>query len=203
MSTVASLANCIVTVWRRTAFLLDPIAVAASHALTRQPVGPGPLQVEVTGSPSGTVTVSGTVGGVADTEVLPFSGVAGVRVTVKSFSAYSGITTSLTGATLISAQSVGAGGAPQNVLYAVVTGLPAERRHRGEQSWPGMLPGNERKEGATFRIQYEETWAPRPGDLVKLDGSSEAYEVKAAPVADGNFGPDHWRLSTDLRQGTV
>lgn len=201
MSTVASLANCIVTVKRLTPYLLDAIAVAASLAVNRQPVTPGPVQVEVTGTPTGTVTVTGTVEGVANTEVLTWSGASGIRVTAKRFSAVTTLTTSLTGGTLISAQSVSPGGAPQNSVITVVSGRPAERRQRGEQSWPGMMPGQQRKEGATFRIQFEDVWSPRPGDMIVVDGSSEVYEIVGAPRADGMFTPDHWRFSTDLQMG--
>lgn len=201
MSTVASISNCTVTIKRLTAMLLEAIAVAASHTMTRQPLHAGPVQVEVTGTPTGTVTVAGTVNGLADTEVLTWAGTAGVREVVKPFSAISGLTTSLTGGTLISVKSVGPGGAPQNVLRTVVSGMPANRQIRGSQGYTMLIPGMERKEGAKFLIQYEETWRPRAGDLVIVDGLGDEYEAVGAPRAVGDFTPDHWVVQADLHMG--
>lgn len=198
MSTVATLANCIVTVKRPTAYLLDAVAVAASHTIDRQPPAAGLVQVEVTGSPTGTVTVAGTVDGLSDTEVLTYSGASSVRTTTKRFTAVSGITTSLSGGTLINAKSVSPGGAPQSVYKTVVSDRPAERRVRGAQSFPMLVLGQERKEGAMFRLQYEDTWRPLQGDVLVVASDSLEYEVQGKPRAFGDFAPDHWQIQSDL-----
>lgn len=198
---LAALANCLVTVKRSTAYVLDSVAPAASHSPNRQPVRASPMQVTLAGStPAGTVTISGTVNGAADTETLTFTG-AGTKVTVKSFTAITTITTSLTGTTSIAVQAVGPGGSPQVTTYTLKSGLPVNRRVWDSQSWPVTVPGTVQKEGATFRVQYEDVWEPRQGDIFEVEGTGEDYEVVGRPRSHGNFAPDHWIVRAELRQG--
>jgi len=196
---LAALCNCTVTVTRSTAYVVDSRATAASITPDRQPTRKACMQVALAGSVSGTVTISGTVEGVSDTETLTFSA-AGTKVTVKQFSAVSGVTASLTGSGTISVMAVGPGGQPQAGGYTIRAGLPASRNLRGFPRWPTPIPGSKRKEEATIRLQYEDTWEPRQGDLVVVDGTTEVYEVQGRPRSAGNFIPDHWVLNCEMRQ---
>lgn len=200
MSSIFGMATNTCTWKRATAYVLDAVAVAASHSPTRQPVRASCVQVRLQGSaPAGTVTVAGTVAGVADTEVLTWTGTAGYRATVKQFTALTPFTPSLTGATTIDAQAVGLDGQPQAATYAIATGLPVHVRHDSGR-WPLEPPGGERKARATARVQYEDTWAPRQGDIVDLD-TGETWEVIAAPRKGGGLRPDHWVVTLEQREG--
>jgi hypothetical protein len=71
----------------------------------------------------------------------------------------------------------------------------------GTSGWKPTAPGVQRVEGATFLVQYEDTWAPRQGDLIVVDGTSETYEVVGVQPVGGTMIPDHWKVTAELRQG--
>lgn len=197
---LGAIVNCTVTVKRSTAQVLDTVAPAASHTPDRQPVRASQIQVTLTGSaPAGTVTVSGTVNGVADTEVLSFAAV-GSKGTTKPFSPVTTIATSLTGTSTITATAIGPGGSPQVGEYSLKTGVPMAKTDKGAQRWPVLMPGTMQEEEATFRVQYEDVWSPRQGDLFIVEGSGEVYLVHGKPKSFGNFAPDHWVVPAKLRQ---
>ncbi len=200
MSSILGMANALATWKRSTSSVLDSTTAAASHAPDRQPVRASCAQVQLGGSPSGTVTVAGTVQGAADTEVLAWTGTAGTRCTVKQFTAISGITTSLSGATTIAVEAVGPGGQPQATTYTLKSGHPVMITEDRAPSWLGQPPGHERKRGATCRVQYEETWAPRQGDVVVL-GTGETWEVVGTPRPGGDLYPEFWLVKLEQREG--
>ena len=195
-------ANCTVTVKRITAFLLDLVAVASSHTVNRQPIRQSCAQVRLTGTPSGTVTITGTVNGLSDTEVLSWAGSAGARSTMKQFTAISGITTSLSGATTISVEAVEPGGSPQVASYILKSGHPAPLRQKGGQSQTQPRPGEVTIDGAEVRFDYEDVWAPRVGDLVINEQTADTYEIKGvARQPMGSFAPSFWRCALELKPG--
>src|SRR3990167_1555368 len=116
---LTTIADRAVTIRRSTAYVLDAIAAAASLTLSRQPVRAAVLRVEVAGGTtgSGTVTITGTVEGVAGTaEILTFTA-NGVKSTVKRFTAISAIATSgladEAAVPTVSIMAVGPDGSPQ------------------------------------------------------------------------------------------
>lgn len=197
---VFSMATTVVTWKRSTAYVLDSVAVAASHTPDRQPTRASCVQVKLTGSPTGTVTITGTVEGVSDSEALTWTGSAGARVTMKQFTAITTITTSLSGGTLIDAQAVGTSGQPQASTYTLKAGHPVQLSEDHSPRWPGAMPGHERTNTSTCRVQYEETWAPRQGDVV-VAGTGETWHVVGNPRVGGELGPDHWRVRLEQREG--
>lgn len=196
---IMALANTTVTWKRSTALLLDSVAVASSHTPSRQPVRATCIQVKLTGTPTGTVTITGTVDGVADSEVLTWTGTAGARATVKQFTAHTSYATSLTGAVLIEATAVGPSGQPQASTYDLKVGHPVELVE-DSGAWPGTIPGHERTNHATLRVQYEETWAPRQGDIL-TSATGETWQVESIPRVGGALSPDHWKCRIMQREG--
>lgn len=199
---IIAIANTIVDWHRATAYMLDSVAPAASHVPNRQPVRASCVQVRVTGTaPTGTVTVAGTAGGVAETEVLTWTGLSGVIATVKQFTAVSALTPALSGASLIDALAVGASGQPQVATYVLKAGHPV---HIGPSrpKWDGSPPGHERSTQVECRVQYEETWAPRQGDVLTSTGG-ETWQVAGTPKSGGGMFPDHWVCRLDQREGAA
>jgi hypothetical protein len=176
-------ADRFVTLRRNTAYVLDAITAAASLALTRQPVREGLLRVTVAGGTtgSGTVTVTGTVAGVAGTsEVVTFTA-NGTKETVKRFTAISAIATSgladeATKAT-VSIQNVGPDGTPQAQAYDVATGIPV-RPQKGSGKWGAGAPGTERDQGARWRLDDWEVWTPRVGDHLYDEDLGQTWLVQ-------------------------
>jgi len=199
---ILALANALVNWQRSTAVLLELRSYAASMTATRQPVRATCVQVQVNGSPSGTLTVTGTVGGAAATEALVWTGIAGARATLKQFTAVTSISGTLTGATTVEASAVGMDGAPQAGTYTLHTGLPVQMGEPGEPSWPGQIPGHERTQRRTCRVQYDETWTPREGDVVQVPATGETWQVSGRPQVQGaGMAPDHWKVKLEQQQG--
>lgn len=197
-----ALANALATLYRPTASVLDSRAPAGSMTPDRQPAQAGPVLVTLTGTPTGTVTIAGTVSGVADTEALSWAGAAGGRTTVKSFSAISGITSSLSGATAIQANATGRGGAPlAATLRTLATGIPVGIKRKNQSSWSGAPAGHEKRSDAACVWPYEEGYTIQPGDLVEADGAT--YEVTRAEKRGGGLKPTTWALELQERAGRV
>lgn len=202
MSTIFSMATNLSTWYRVTALILDSATPAGSHTASRQPIRASCMQVQLSGSPTGTVTISGTVDGVADTEVLTWTGTAANRATWKAFTAVSGISTSLSGATAIEITAVGSDGSPQVDTVALKEGWPISYRDYGIQSYRQESPGNEKKASGVMLVAYDETWKPREGDVVTLD-TGETYDVAGVPTTGGGLQPDHWKVRVNRREGAV
>lgn len=195
-------ALALATLYRPTASVLDSRVPAASMSADRQPAQAAPVLVALTGTPTGTVTVAGTVSGAADTETLTWTGTAGARTTVKSFSAISGFTSSLSGATAIQANATGKGGAPlAATLRTLTTGIPVGIRRKNQSGWSGTPAGHEKRTDAACVWPYEETYTIQPGDLVEADGVT--YEVTRAERRGGGLKPMTWALELQERAGRV
>lgn len=202
MSTVFSMATHLSTWYRVTALILDAAVPAGTHTASRQPVRASCMQVKLSGSPVGTVTISGTVDGVADTEVLTWTGTAAHRVTWKAFTAVSGITTSLSGAGSIEITAVGADGSPQVDTVTLKEMWPVVYRDYGINSYRQESPGNEKKVSGVVLVAYDESWKPREGDVVTLD-TGETYDIAGVPTTGGGLQPDHWKVRVNRREGAV
>ena len=191
--------------WRRsTALVLNSRTPAGTMAASRAPVRSSCIQVQLTGTPTGTVTVAGLVGGVADSEVLTWAGVAGARVTVKEFTTVA-FTSSLTGAVKVEASAVGMDGTPQAGTYAIKSSWPVQLGAAGSgQRWPGQVPGHEPTSDRVCRVPYEETWAPREGDVVDVvqPATGEVFQVFGRPTVQVvGMAQDHWQVKLTQQQG--
>lgn len=203
MSTVMSLANVLVNWKRSTALVLDSRAPAGTMAASRNPVRASCVQVAITGTPVGTVTVAGLVAGVADTEVLTWTGTPGAKATVKQFTT-AAFTSSLTGAVKIEATAVGMDGTSQAGTYTLKAGHPVQLSAPASNKWPGMVPGHERTSERVIRVAYEETWTPREGDIVDVvtPATGETWQVVGVPTVQGaGMALDHWQCKVVQQQG--
>jgi hypothetical protein len=200
------LMNTTVTVYRRTALVLDATEAAASLTVSRQPSRAALLDVSVSGGTSntGTVTVTGTVEGVAGvSEVLTFDGVGTSRRGAKLFSAISAISTSgladETTKPTVSISAIGRDGTKIHASYALATGVPAILDHETRR-WP-TAPMTEQAGSGTLLLDWSEVWSPREGDLV-VDGMGCDWIVLGRPRERGNLRPSHWELDLQVWEGT-
>lgn len=194
-------ANTLITLKRATSYILEATTPAASMSPTRQPANASRVLLHASGSPSGSVTISGTVSGSADTEVLSWTGTAGARVSVKTFSAVSGLTSTLSGGTSIYGQAVGAGGQPDaNKLSDIVVGYPVVLYQKNQPGWRGAAAGHEVEADAVVKFPYAEAFTPRVGDLLTTD-TSETYEVISVHARSGGLRPSGWSLAVKRREG--
>lgn len=191
------------TTWRRpTSYVLDERAVSGSMSVDRQPGRASCFLVRITGSPSGSLVIAGTVDGVADTETLAWAGSAGARLTAKQFTASSSLTSTVSGGTLISIEAVGPGGEPQaGVNTTIKSGLPVSVQRVGERRWPVTAPGPVTDELRDLLVPYEEIWTPAEGDLIDLETTGQTYEAQGVELVGGNLRPQHWKVRAMRREG--
>lgn len=185
------MANKVVTVRRRTAFVLDRRDVADRFSVTRQIVRPSLIRVELYVDPSttgdGTVTVVGDVNGSPTTEVLSFNG-SGVRATEKRFepNLRDFVTSGLANESplpQLDAKALGTDGSPQRLLYTVIENWPMHL-DQDRQSWPASMPGSVEKGLGVFSFDYTDQWRPREGDYF-IDGLGDVWEVEGTPALLG------------------
>jgi hypothetical protein len=205
---ITSMSGRSVTVYRRTAFVIDAQALAAAAASItpdRQPAAAGLVELEVTGTgPFGTLDVVGLVGGVPDNELLTFTG-AGTQVTTKRFDA-SGLTSidraGWSAAASFSARSVGGDGSRLHIAYSVVSAWPMHL-NRGAARWPNTTAGVAEVERTWFGVDYTTVWAPRDGDVFVDDDSGEQWKVVGTPDWLGGRRPHHWEVRVERQRGAL
>lgn len=205
---ITNLADRRMTVRRKTSILLGPVAVLASHAPTRQPATAAAVRVRLAGgtTSTGTVTVSGTVAGLPDSETLTFTR-NDVLETVKLFTALSTITTSgladeVTPPT-ITVDAVGRDGTAIHTSYVVVSGWPI-RKDAGPPSWPAPVPGSSQTEDAWMYIDWTSMWEPRDGDVFIDERTAEEWQAVGHPSQHGGglVQPHHWEVRVRRREGS-
>lgn len=192
-------ATSLVTWKRSTAFVLDSTALAGSHAVDRQPAQECVVVVRVTGSPTGTVTVAGTVGGSPDTEVLTWTGSAGYRQTKKRFTALTTLTPSIAGGTNIEAKAAGADGNPVLALYNIKTGFPVTIMDIREGRAENRREGDGEEGDRRILVQYEDVWRPRRNDRVIDDRTGEVYVIGKVSPRAGTLYQSEWACTAVIQ----
>lgn len=206
---INAMAGRLITVHRRTAFILDSVATTATPGVLgpdRQPVVAGIIAVAVAGTPSSfsTITISGDVDGSPDTEVLTFTAV-GEKRTIKEFDEATLVITMDagwgTGGTVTS-RSIAVDGAPNHVTTTIVAGW---RMHlnRGAASWRNTAAGVAQIERTIFAWDYTTQWTPREGDVFVDDGSTEQWKVVGTPDWLGGIRPHHWEARVERDEGAL
>jgi hypothetical protein len=200
---IASLADRTITISKRTAYLLDAVAAAASLTVDRQPPRASAMRVTVAAGTtgSGTVTITGTVEGVAGTsEVLTFTA-NGVKVGSKLFTAISAVATSglanEAAVPTVAIEAVDRQGAPQAQDVTRAASVPAQLR-RTAGRWPVPAPGSEASQSIVYVVDRSDVWTPRKGDRITDDFTAEVSIVEEAREAGGNWYGSHWELRAAL-----
>lgn len=198
------------TVKRPTAFVLAARVAAASMDPDAQPGLSSVIQVAVQGGTdnTGTVTVTGTVDGAPDSEVLTIAG-ALTYLTTKRFSTIdtpggftsTGLTDEATVPT-ISAKAVGASGDPHNTFTDLITGFEVAL-DRNVQTWPGRVPGTSQEEQTWIYFDATDLYSPKSGDVFVDESTLEEWEVYGPTDYLGSNRATHHELRVRLRDGSV
>jgi hypothetical protein len=207
---ITSLADRLVTVYRRTSLVLDAATAAASHSASRQPSSASKIEVLLAGgaAATGTVTVLGTVNGSPDSEVLTFTGPTR-KSTIKRFTALATPAFTTTGladespAPTISASAIGGDGSAIEQPVLVVSAWPM-RKDAGTASWPTRQFGSAEIEETRFYFDYTTVWTPRDGDVFVDDRTSEEWQVIGHPTQHGGGStvPHHYEIRVKRREGS-
>ncbi len=197
---IAALADRTITISKRTAYLLDAVAAAASLTVDRQPPRASAMRVTVAAGTtgSGTVTITGTVEGVpGTTEMLTFSA-NGVKVGSKLFTAISAVTTSglanEAAVPTVAIEAIDRQGAPQAQDVVRASGVPAGVK-KSSGRWGVPIPGSEVSQSITYLVDWSDLWTARRGDRVVEDQNmNEESIVEEARMAGGPFYGSHVEL---------
>jgi len=186
-----------ITASRRSNVLLAATTVTAAPAITSQPGIKSIIQVVISGGTdgSGTVTITGTVGGVAGTsEVLTFTA-NGVQSTTSYFTAISAVaTTDFTGEAsvpTIKIQSVGSDGSPVFFDTEIITGFPCFIEMAGllvgagAGAWATLRSGSHEMGTSTLYIDYQEDYVPIVGDKITDELTSDVWLIQDSSVKMG------------------
>jgi len=202
-----------ITVYRQTAYAVQPAAVGVTLSLYAQPRIPARVQIELSDATSdGVVRVTGATAGLTGVvEDLTFES-GGARTTVRSWDSITSITTAgLTSEAVpptVTGTYVGGDGSPIPRFVALVADRVAAIWESGNRAWSGngtaAVSPSAALGGYTVRgwIPYESSWAPRAGDLI-VESNGTQWLVQGAPVAPGTIAPDGWRLTLTQRQGSI
>lgn len=193
---IYSMADRRLSIYRKTAYVLDPVAASASFPLDRQPSVETYLQVKVSGGTdnTGTVTISGNVDGSPDSEALVFSA-SGIKETEKRFESVSGVVTSGLDdeATIptIEIKSIGADGSPQNGLALLKSGVPGVVHYSGteDHAWRATVGGSGQFGDGSLLLPYLSDVDLRDGDLVEDESTGEQWLITGKPVLGGGLRP--------------
>lgn len=206
---ITAMADRRVTVYRVSPYVLDPVAIAASFAPSRQASKTACIEVRVTNTAvPGTVTVHGIVNGVGDSETLDFPNGADVRATTKRFqnlnSSAAFTTTGLTTGTIV-AEAVGRDGSRiETITGAMATQWPM-RMDRGLAKWPGKQEYGVNQSEETRFYMDSTFWSPREGDIF-VDGlTNEEFFVIGVPTFHGGgmYLPHHIEVRVMRREGSA
>ena len=200
---ITAMAGRIISVYRRTALVLDETVAIASMTLDRQPPTASCIEVTVS-SGAGTVQVDGTVAGAPASEILSFSGGSPETTsTVAAFSAVSSLTISagIVGSQ-VSAKSIGQDGSRNYSSYLVISGVRAHLNH-GVAYWRSEIAGTAELQDVWFGIDYTSAWTPREGDVFKDENELTEWLVTGTPEYLGYSRRHHWEIRAKRRKGTL
>jgi hypothetical protein len=201
---ITTMGGRLISVYRRTAFIIEETSIVAVVAITRAPpAGVGGVVVSITISGgTGNIVVSGNVNGVPASETLSYAG-AGTKRTIKLFETvdFLACDAGLFGNTL-SALSLGVDGSRQNCKYLVVSDVQCHL-NRGGASWRNTDAGTAETERTWFGIDYTNAWQPREGDVFLDQWSNEQWFVVGTPNWLGGLRPHHWEVRVKRREGSL
>lgn len=186
--------NALVT-WKRVSpVLLNAVAVAATHTINATPVAAAQVEITLAGTPTGTVVVSGTLAGSPVSETLTWTGTNLVRVTYKTMDVVTTITTSLSGATAITARTLAPDGTPHGVLTTIRG--PAWPAHLDESTDPRTeqaAPGKGTQRLMYCHIPFEYGISPVVADQITNDQTGEVYRVEGFQPLPSAMQPVQWQ----------
>ncbi len=188
-----------VDVLRSTAFVLDAAEAAVSMTPDRGPARRGRFDVSVQGGTAntGTVTLTGTLDGSPQVEVLTFTG-SSVKRCAELFDGLTLVETSgladETAKPTLSVKAVDEDGSAQPTTYTVAADRPADVSYGGGGDWPTARSGSHDDDEALIGLPYEEVYAPRRGDMVRPRDTAEVWLVRSARPIPSKYQPQLWEL---------
>ena len=202
---LASIARSRITIKRQSTQAISQSAQDTIN-VTSQPITDAVVQLAVAPYVAGTVTVTGTLNGAAQSEEVTLVGYSsntkGLASTVKLFDTVTSLTCSggLAGNTTLTMSYRAEDGGAVQFRQTITTCYPAQIS-RGYEAWRNGRAGTDQSERITIMIPYTCSFSPRSGDIIINDDTSEQFLCVGAPLIDGGIGAmQHFRISADRRE---
>lgn len=199
------MAGRVISVYRRTSFVIDPVSATAVMTLDRSLESESILSIKGTPSINSTVTITGSHNGTPKTETVDFPASATEisRRTVGLFDEVSQVDFSagMVGST-IEVRSVGEDGSTLYQNFLIISGVRAHLNH-GVSYWRNTEAGTAELQDVWFGIDYSTAWSPREGDIfVDVNEGSQWY-VTGTPEYLGHLRASHWEVRAKRRDGSL
>jgi len=200
---LASISRDRITIKRQSTKAISE-AAAATISVTSNPITPAVVQIAIAPYEAGSVTVTGTLNGGAQTETITpksySSGTKGLAVGVKLFDtvtqlACSGWSSSVT--VTMDYRTEDGGSAPFRTSLA--TCYPATIS-RGLPSWKNPISGTEQGETITVILPYTCSFTPKAGDIFVNDDTGEQFLCDGAPMIEGAGVSQYFRCRARRRE---
>lgn len=199
-----------VTVYRRTAFVLDSVTPASGSSTvspSRQPTVSTLLQVRASGSgfPVGGVTVTANwTGPASESFVLDAPGVRVGVLDVPSGALVDFDFSNFTGSQTIEVKAVGGNGQPNHASYVLLSALRV-RFDRARPRWINPASGGSEMERTRVYLDYRPDYAPREGDVFVDDRTGEEWFLVGHPElhSGGSLTPHHFEFEVERREQSV
>ncbi len=207
---ITAMSGRAVTVYRRTALVLDsttPAAGPSSISPSRQPTASTLLQVRASGSgfPGGGISITANwTGPASETFVLTGPGIAVGVSEVPSGSLLDFDLADFTGSQTIEIKAVGADGSPNHAPYVLLSGLRV-RFDRARPRWMNPASGSAETERTRVYLDYRGDYSPREGDVFVDERTQEEWLVVGHPElhSGGTLPPHHCEFEVERRTQSV
>ncbi len=200
---ISSLSLSQITVKRKTPAIVSDQSVALNTVVSVSAEGSATIVLVFSSGVSGEVTLTGTYNSSSQSETVLVSSNT-VVMSAKQFDTLTSIAMDssivATGYTF-SAKLSGSDGGVATSLSTIVSAWPM-RIVRGKPKWDASEPmGSIEVEKFYALVEYDETWAPKTGDIFINDNTAEDYLVVGLPTFEGIGYMKHWNIRLVRRQG--
>lgn len=198
-----SICQSLVNVDRRSNQLLSSTSVASSISASSTPKINACIVLKFSESQTGNITITGTLDGSSQTEVISISS-SKIAVGLKLFSSTTTIELDsdiVTGGGTVEAKFTGKDGGNVFTLTRVATSYPA-RISRGGANLAAPNSGSLQVEKPKALLPYTEVFEPQEGDQISLIQTSNKFIVVGSPFIEMVGFNTHWICNLERHETT-
>jgi|TARA_Y100000289_G_scaffold14595_1_gene13699 hypothetical protein len=206
-----SVCNNIVLIRRRTSLALEPQAPASSISMTSQPSTQCVVQINLSANTTGSITVTGSLGGSAQSETLNYasSRFACTALQFDDISTISCDSNIVSSGSTIEIKYMGLAGGVIEIFKTMVDDYPVNITRTGSQTIHAAdqrvdVFGSYIKEGPFVHIPYTEVFYPKVNDLMTEKLTNEIFSIRGVQLIQQFRGRAmFWRCNMEIYEPFV
>ena len=175
-----------VNLQRQTSLLKDSATVTASFSLDRSPTRKTCLLFQFGAAVSGTITITGSLGGSSQSEVLTVSS-SDFKNSIKTYDTITSIALNadiVSSGTTIVVKSIGRNGLEQAVLTTIISNWPAQFIRQKSVAFDVKKSGSVEKNMPNVIIPYTTSFTPEDTDIITNVGTGEVFFIVGNPYEE-------------------